>query len=295
MNKLNNSNQLIEKNKLWYIKSVNLIWNILKKISDIKDIENTKEARTKAREITIHIFNNLFKENWINININFSDTAKENFENEYMALLAYIIIWEINNENLPQLFLGNHNSWWIEALSAYRIVPIDTTIQLKDILTWLPWIKNTNPIIFKRISEILKILQIESIDTKEESKYRKNKIEKTIEKWERVYIFPEWTRVAWREIWKFHTSLYKSAYEKIMSWGWNKTIWIITTYSDESFPSTFEETIFIWKSIYSWNIDFTIDFIDASLFNNIKDFNEEVEKIISNNLFKKINKSFIIK
>lgn len=270
-----------EENKdIWIIDTIWLSWKIIWSIMNANNWKNTEESRQIARDETLNFFNNVFKDLWINVEINFSNNSKENFENEVIALSEYIYTWTISDFNkkyISQLFLWNHTKWSTEAIWAYSIIPLDTSIQLKDILTYIPWIDSLKPIVFYR----------NKLD-KETIKFRNNEIKNTINSWKRVLIFPEWTRIEWSKIWEFQTSLYKNAYNLVKDTK-SSIITIITTDNSNVFPTTLEKNLVWMWTINKWTIKFTIDFIDAWVYEKIDDFNNKITAIIKWNVKKNSN------
>ena len=255
-----------------------IIWSILK----AKEGKTTEESRLIARDEANNFYKVIFKELWINVEINFSKDANDNFPLQVEALNSYILSWQITDkqlENISKLFLWNHTNWSTEAIWAYWIVPTDTRIQLKDLLTYIPWILSLDPIVFYR----------NKLD-KENIKIRNNEIKNTILDKKRVLIFPEWTRVEGESIWEFKTSLYKEAFKTIKTLRdtTSQIVTIVTTDNNDVFPCNLEKSlIWLWNA-KTGTITFTIDFIDASVYNNIEDFNSNVTDIIEWNLNKNI-------
>ena len=238
-------------------------------------------SREKARESAIYFFNDVFKKYWINVEVNFSDEADNSFPEQVLALKEYIENWIITDEikkHLSSLYLWNHTKWWIEAFGWYYLIPTDTRFQLKSNLALLPWIYYTDPIQFDR-----------SKQTKEIVKKRNKKIWDTLEKWERIFIYPEWTRTKTWNLLPFKDSLVKKAFEVIKTQRnvLNSVVTIITTDSHKIFPYTIEEGLLLKWKLWKWDLTFTIDFIDISLYENVSDFNSAVKKIIEYNLNKK--------
>lgn len=261
--------------EIWRIKSFKLALKILKSISKAKEWITFSESRMIARKEAIKFYQEIFPQLWINVNIKFSDVANDNFPLQCEALNEYILNWNVNSEYISKLFLWNHTKWSIEAVWAYSILPPDTRILLKDLLTYIPWITSLDPIVFYRN-------KVNPSFTKKRNK----EIYDTLEKSQRVLIYPEWTRIEWNILWEFNYNLYSKAFESIKTFtdDFSKIVTLITTDSFEVMPNSLEKSLlFLWK-YSSWNINITIDFIDAWLYDNIKEFNNDIKSIIQNNI-----------
>lgn len=275
---LNESN--IKENKLSASEAKSLSWKIFWSMWIPAIWISPKIARKIARKIAIKFYDDIFKKLWINVNIKFSEDAKENFPQELEALNEYIVNWVISDENLKyisKLFFWNHTKWSVEATWAYYLVPTDTRIVLKDILNYILGVFALNPISFDR----------SNITTKATRK-RNKKIRETIESWKRVLLYPEGTRTDNWEILNFKNSYTSEVFKAIKATSdeVSKIVTIITTDSHEVFPYTLEEGM-MWKwNLWKWDVVITIDFIDASLYENVNDFNKAVKNIMENNLNK---------
>lgn len=261
--------------ELWKIESFKLAIQILKSINKTQEWNNFIESRMIARKQAIKFYKEIFPKLWINVNINFSKEASDTFPFQCEALNNYISNWIYDNETLSKLFLWNHTKWWVEAVWAYSIIPADTRILLKDLLTYIPWITSLDPIVFYR-------KKVNPSFTKK----RNNEISTTLKKDQRILIYPEWTRVEWNILWDFNQNLYLKAFNTIKSYtdNYSQIVTLITTSSYNVMPNSIEKSLlFLWK-YKTWDINITIDFIDAWLYDHIKDFNTDIQKIIQNNL-----------
>jgi hypothetical protein len=280
MNEINKLNSTSWK-EISAFDTATLSWQIIWSIFKAREGKTPEESRFIARNEANNFYKVIFKELWINVEINFSSDANDNFPLQVEALNEYILNWEITEEqskNISKLFLWNHTKWSTEAIWAYSIVPPDTRIQLKDLLTYIPWILSLDPIVFYR----------NKLD-KENTRIRNNEIRNTILDKKRVLIFPEWTRVEGESIGEFKTSLYKEAFKSIktLSDETSQIITIITTDNNDVFPDTLEKSVLWLWNARTGTIKFTIDFIDASIYKNIEEFNVNVTDIIEWNLNKK--------
>lgn len=259
------------------IETAKISWKIFSEVSSVANAKNPEEARLLARESVIRIYNEYFKQLWIKVSIKFSHNAISNFPSEVYALEKYIETWEILSY-IPLLFLWNHQAYWLEAVWAYHIFPTNWRIQLKDLLWKIPffwkWINALNSIIFDRKNWL----------TKEFAKKRNEEIVSTLDSWKSVLIYPEWTRSRDWNLWSFSTSLFKPAYDYIQKNSVNKVVCIISSSTDDVFPDTFEKSLFCLSNAKKWEITYVIDFIDSSVYENIKTFSNDVEAIIWKNI-----------
>lgn len=261
------------------LKTSTLAWNIFRQVWWVANSTNSDEAREMARKSTKEIYENLFADLWIKVSINFSNDSSKDFPKEFEALQRYIKTWELS-ENIPLLFLWNHQAFWLEAIWAYDIFPTNGRILLKDTLTKIPyfwnWIKALDPIIFDRKLWL----------TKENTKKRNEEIRDTVLSWRSVLIYPEWTRSRNWDLGDLYPALYSTAVKTIKESLDipNKVAAIITSNTNNTFPDTLEKSLFFWSNAKKLDIKFTIDFIDLTTFENMKEINEAVEGILSDNL-----------
>ena len=104
-----------------------------------------------------------------------------------------------------------------------------------------------------------------------------------------VLIYPEWTRSKdWKIRW-FDYKKYKAWYEIItnLSNEINSKVAVITSDTFDVLSNTLEDTLLLMWEVNPWTITYTIDIVDASLYENIRTFNKDVKDILSNNLQKK--------
>jgi hypothetical protein len=177
------------------------------------------------------------------------------------------------------LWLWNHQAFWLEAIGAYYYFPTNWRIVLKDDLIKPPffwdWIKAIDPIVYYRW-----------VNSAEE--LRDIEIKNTLLQKKAVLIYPEWTRSKdWNIRW-FDYKKYKAWYEIITNLNneVSSKVAIITSDTFDVLPQTLEKTLLFMWDVNPWDISYTIDIIDASLYENIREFNKDVKQIILWNLKK---------
>ena len=267
--------------KIWKLKSAFLTAKVYWAVASVANTSNPEEARKKATDETENLYTNLFPEYWIDFEVNFSEESIKNFKETIDAIISAKSQWIVSNEE-PLLWLWNHQAYWIEAIWAYYFLPNRARILLKDDLLLPPlfwkWIKALDPIVFNRkLSKKDVIIEVN------------NEQRKTIDAKKPVLVFPEWTRAKDWILNKFNPLLYKWAYEAIQNHDSevSKKVAIITADTFNIFPSTMEKTMFwLWKSLNTWTVSYTIDIVEIDVNEGIKNFNWRVYEIVKNNLMK---------
>jgi len=253
-----------------------IAWETAYMVAKNRNILNAIKARQNAKINTREFYKNLENKYWIKVEYKFWDNSLEKFPEIVEAIEKYIYEG-INNDIIPKLFIWNHQAFWLEALWAYDYFSIDWKIVLKDDLIKPPffgdWIKSIDPIIHYRNDKDLEDKRIE-------------KIKKQVLENKAVLIYPEWTRSKnWKLRW-FQRKLYKPAYD-IISDSSNEIsskVAIITSDTFNVLPNTLENSLLFMWELNPWNITYTIDIVDASLYENIKIFNNYAMNIIKWNL-----------
>jgi 1-acyl-sn-glycerol-3-phosphate acyltransferase len=173
------------------------------------------------------------------------------------------------------LVLGNHQAFWLEAHIIHHLVP-DATVMMKDGLLTTPWIgpviASTGPLIFDRSENQKTALR----NTQEQQVT-------VLEKWWRLVVFPEGTRLKdpWQLILPWSPPLYSKAYECIKT-RWEQQVAIITTNSMRVMPCTMEQSL-LWK----WHarkgvVRIHLDLVHADVV--VKQFNDKAMEIVKGNL-----------
>jgi len=129
------------------------IWNRLYwpvwKVSEWNTIEDAKNI---AREGTKE-FHEFLKTFGINVNYSFPEESENSFPEVINAIKSYIESWELSDE-LPLLWLWNHQAFWFEASWAFDYFPTNGRVVLKDELLLPPyfwkWIEAIDPIVYYR-------------------------------------------------------------------------------------------------------------------------------------------------
>jgi len=242
----------------WFNISQWMFWNQLK----LRWTDSPTEARNLARTIWLDFIKDIKEKYGININIDYSEESK----NKYPDL--------IENPEKLKVWLWNHQFNGLEWRLSYTFLPNNVRIIVKDLMTKFPlvWkaIKKLDPITFDRWSKIReKLRKIDYFKDKIKSKSRiaesrrlKENVEKTFKNWEWVYLFPEWTRTKDWKLRKFHSSLYKQAIiESIKQWQ-NKIV-IVSTDSHDTFPYTFDKSLYKWWTpLLNSDVNITLDILD---------------------------------
>ncbi len=261
-------------------KSFQLACDVISWVIDNRNIENPIDARYNSKRTSRRFFETLYDKYKINFSYNFWLESFKKYPDIIESIKNYISTWKIE-KNLPKLWLWNHQAFWLEALWAYDYFPIDWKIVLKDELLTPPlfwaWIKSIDPIVYYR-------WEINAEDR------RNAAIKTTILEKNAVLIYPEWTRSKdWRIRW-FDYKKYKAWYDIITNLAneVNSQVAIITSDTFDALPNTLEESLLFMWDLNFWNITFTIDIIDASLYENIREFNNDVKNILETNLKKNL-------
>ena len=270
-----------------------LYWSVWKS----SEWSTPEEARLIARESTKE-FQEFLKKFDININYLFWENSENSFPEEVNAIKQYIESWELSDD-IPLLWLGNHQAFWLEAMWLYDYFPVNGRAVLKDELL-LPkyfWkgIESIDPIVYYRKlgkytpKEILFfILKKMTLDKKWliSRKQREDQIKESILEKKAVLIYPEWTRSKKWKLLKFRSGLYKPAYDILsqnLEWFSNRVA-LVTSDTYKNFPTTLEKVLLRKWEIYSWDINIKIDIIDIKAWENIKEFNKMIYDIIKLNL-----------
>jgi 1-acyl-sn-glycerol-3-phosphate acyltransferase len=185
----------------------------------------------------------------------------------------------IDWSNAP-LGIGNHQTFWLEAFLTPRLVP-DVTVMLKDSLlspfTWRLWkaMWSTDPIIFhrkKKGDNEGTAKSLEEVTSQQKA---------VLEKWWRVLVFPEGTRIKnatdTTDMLPWKTRLYAGAYSTIEEM--QKKVAIITTDSLWAFPYTFAQALSGRWLAKKKPIHFTVDVLDPTKYENIKKFNTAAREL----------------
>jgi len=247
-------------------------------VSKVRNIEPPEQARKKARVISKEFIEKFLPKIWINFDLKFWKESLQRYPEIIKAIQNYIKTWELS-EDLPLLWLWNHQAFGLEAIWAYYYFPTNWRIVLKDDLLKPPffwkWIKAIDPIIFHR-------------DKWKSSILRNAEIKRTLFQNNAVLVYPEWTRSKDGEIRWFDYKKYKSWFEVItrLKSSFSSKVAIITSDTFKVLPQTLEKNLLGFGKVNSWKIIYTIDIIDASLYENIQEFNKEVKNILLKNLQK---------
>jgi len=247
-------------------------------IKKIEKYSNPYQARQESRLFTKDFYENFCPKFWINVEIKFSQKTREQYPEIVEAIENYIKTWELS-KILPLLWLWNHQSFGIEAFWAYYIFPTNWRIVLKNELTenFFIWqgIQAIDPIILYRWESWA-------------WKIRNSNIINTILDNNPVLVYPEGTRSKdWKIRW-FNYKNYQAWYNLITDTQnyFSSKVAIITADTMKVLPQTLEKT-FLWMwNINPWTITYTIDIVDANLYDNIQEFNKEIKNILLWNLNK---------
>jgi len=244
----------------------------------VRNIKSPDKAREKARKISKKFNEKICPRFWINISFEFWEKSIKKYPEIIDSIKKYIKTWELS-ENLPLLWIWNHQAFWLEAIWAYAYFPKNWRIVLKDDLLKPPFfwkgIQAIDPIVYYRWE-------------KNAEDRRDAAIKNTILDKKAVLIYPEWTRSKdWKIRW-FDYKKYKAWYEIItnLSNEINSKVAVITSDTFNVLPNTLEDSILLMWDINPWTITYTIDIVDASLYENIRTFNKDVKSILENNLQK---------
>jgi 1-acyl-sn-glycerol-3-phosphate acyltransferase len=260
---------------MWSFDAFQIASQVVSGVIKSKD-EDPFKARVNAKNTTRNFYENICPNYWINVEYKFSKNSIKNNPEIIESIKKYISLWE-KSDNLPLLWLWNHQAFWLEAVWAYDYFPTDWRIVLKDDLIKPPFfwdsIKSLAPIIHYR-------------NYKNLERIRHNEIKNQILENKAILIFPEWTRSKTWELWNLKSSLYKPAFEtiKLNIKEFSQKIAIITSDTFSVLPNTLENSLLFMWELNPWNIIYTIDIIDISLYENIRKFNLDIRKIILNNL-----------
>jgi hypothetical protein len=194
------------------------------------------------------------------------------------AIEKYIETWEIS-ENIPLLWLWNHQAFWLEAIGAYYYFPKNWKIVLKDDLLKPPFfgkgIQAIDPIVYYRWK-------------KDAEARRDAEIKNTLLQKKAVLVYPEGTRSKDGKIRGFDYKKYKAWYEIIANLNnqVSSKVALITSDTFDVLPQTLEKTLLFMWDVNPWKITYTIDVVDASLYENIRTFNKNIKDILINNFQK---------
>lgn len=265
---------------MWSFDSFKISLDIVSWVIKSKDSTPFK-SRKNAKNTTRKFYEKICPKYWINIEYKFWDETLNDYPYIVEWIKNYIFNWMEFND-FPLLWLGNHQAGSIEAVWAYDFFPLDWRIVLKDDLIKPPFfwdaIKSIDPIVHYR-------------NNKDSEKIRYNEINNQILNNKAVLIFPEGTRSKNWKLWNFKSSLYKPAFDTIKE---NKDqisqiLAVVTVDSFDVFPDTLEKSmLFMWE-VKPWTITYTIDIVDISLYETVKDVNKKVRNTIQFNLDNKNN------
>jgi len=252
-----------------------------KTISLIKEVgkyNNPNQAREKSRLLSKDFYENFCPKFWINVEIKFSQKTREQYPEIVEAIENYTKTWELS-KILPLLWLWNHQAFGIEAFWAYNIFPSNWRIVLKNELAenffLQKWIQAIDPIVLHRWESWA-------------WEVRNSNIINTISDNNPVLVYPEGTRSKDWEIRWFNYKNYQAWYN-IITDSQNEIsskVAIITADTMKVLPQTLEKTLLWMWNVNPWTITYTIDIVDASLYDNIQEFNNDVKNILVSNLQK---------
>lgn len=244
----------------------------------VRNIKKPEKATNKARKISKNFNEEVCPRFWVNVVFNFGEETRKKYPEIVKAIENYIETWEVS-DILPLLWIWNHQAFWLEAIWAYAYFPRNWRIVLKDDLLKPPFfwkgIKAIDPIVYYRWEKNAEARMDAAIKT-------------TILEKKAVLIYPEWTRSKdWKIRW-FDYKKYKAWYEIItnLSNEVNSKVAVITSDTFNVLPNTLEDTLLLMWDVNPWTITYTIDIVDASLYENIRTFNKDVKDILMNNLQK---------
>jgi len=250
--------------------------NVVKWPIKVRNINSPDKAKNKARKISKRFNEKIAPKFWVNIVFEFGEKTRKKYPEIVEAIKKYINTWELS-DNLPLLWLWNHQAFWLEAIWAYAYFPKNWRIVLKDDLLKPPFfgkgIKAIDPIVYYRWEKNAEIRRDAAIKT-------------TILEKKAVLIYPEWTRSKdWKIRW-FDYKKYKAWYNIItnLSNEINSKVAVITSDTFDVLSNTLEDTLLLMWEVNPWIITYTIDIVDTSLYENIRTFNKEIKDILSNNL-----------
>ncbi len=258
---------------------IKFAWKTVSWVIETAKYNNPTEARENSRIFSKDFHEEFCPQFWIKVKINFWEETKKKYPEIVEAINNYIETGKLS-DLLPLLWVWNHQAFGLEAIWAYYYFPKNWRIVLKDDLLKPPlfwqWILAINPIVFNRNNKL------ESIEK------RNLEIIKTLFKWIPILVYPEWTRSKDETIRGFDYKNYKAWYDIITSTqnNFSSKIAVITSDTMNVLPKTLEKTLLWMWNINPWTITYTIDIVDASLYENIRVFNKDVKKILNNNLQK---------
>ena len=260
---------------MWKLDSFTLAASVVTQVTKNRNIINPYDARDQAKYSTRNFYENICPKYWIEVEYSFWEKTIIDYPLIVEMIKEYIYIWE-NVQNLPLLWLWNHQAFGLEAVWVYDYFPLDWKVVLKDDLLKPPFfsrgIKSIDPIIHYR----------KKMGSDE---FRKKEIKDQILKWKAVLIYPEWTRSKDWKIKNFKSSLYEVAYDFLKNENDISTkVALITSDTFKVLPNTLEKSLlFMWK-INPWKITYTIDIVDIENYETIKKFNADIRNIIKWNL-----------
>jgi len=244
----------------------------------VRNIKKPEKAREKARKISKNFNEKVCPKFWVNVVFEFSEKTRKNYPEIIQAIENYIKTWELSDK-LPLLWLWNHQAFGLEAIWAYAYFPKNWRIVLKDDLLKPPFfwngIKAIDPIVYYRWEKNAEIK-------------RDIEVKNTLLQKKAVLIYPEGTRSKDGNIRGFDYKKYKAWYEIITNIEneVSSKVVIITADTMKVLPNTMEDSILMMWDVNPWIINYTIDIVDVSLYENIRSFNKDIKDIITWNLQK---------
>lgn len=245
---------------LGYRETIKIAWRAFTSVAAVRNINNSQEAREMAK-VQAESFFELLES--LGINVNF-----HGFDRYSKDILC---------------FLGNHQTFGLEAMGAYGLVPTNTRILLKSSLLKPPFfgggVEALDPIVYHRADpkSALRNIQAETVNT--------------IENEQPVLIFPEGTRSEDGGLETFKISLYRKAIETIQEMeSVRKSIGIITVDTFSALPLKVEPGLLLDKKSRArkTNINFQLNVLDIGDLNS-QEINTEVREIIEKNLHRFLN------